>query len=257
MKSAIKISGIYLLLAASWILISDKIILLFSPRAESLIRYSMFKGIFFVTVTSIFIFLLVFSEINRRNKLIKELNGELLLKKQLIRELHHRILNNLQIVVSLFNDNEDSDYSEKTRNRIIGRLFSMKSVFAIVYNTEDMKNIKLSDVLKEYCNYYPGKFKLIIDSLYCDRKLSVEHVVTVMIVIDIVRYLFSDNDTVAIRLKQDNTVTLNSELQSDILTVTDKDSELLAMLLRSIGSDLSIDEADNSVTVKIPAEMLS
>ncbi len=72
-------------------------------------------------------------------------------KEQLLREIHHRVKNNLQIISSLLNLQTESTHDEKflalireSRNRIK----SMALVHEMLYATADLSNIKLKNYIK-------------------------------------------------------------------------------------------------------------
>jgi len=75
-------------------------------------------------------------------------------KEQLLRELHHRVKNNLQIISSLLNLQTENTQDEKflalireSRNRIK----SMALVHEMLYATADLSSIKLKDYIKTLC----------------------------------------------------------------------------------------------------------
>ncbi len=70
MKGASRIACPYFIISILWIISSDKIILMISPQAESIVFFSILKGIAFVTITSLLIFYLSLKELNKRNKLV-------------------------------------------------------------------------------------------------------------------------------------------------------------------------------------------
>ena len=82
------------------------------------------------------------------NRLVSSLNE----KQILIKEIHHRVKNNLQIVSSLLSlqsgqlqDNSMLDVFEKSKARIR----SMALIYKLLHNTENISNINFKDYLKE------------------------------------------------------------------------------------------------------------
>lgn len=71
--SDIRITIIYVVLAASWILFSNKILLTISSDINEINRFELLKGFFFVIVTGILLYLLIHHELRRRNNILKEL----------------------------------------------------------------------------------------------------------------------------------------------------------------------------------------
>ena len=90
------------------------------------------------------------NDISERKKILDQLKLSLKEKEALLREIHHRVKNNLQIVSSLLNlqtrciDNEDYQrFFRESQNRIK----SMVLVHEKLYQTADLANIKPSDYL--------------------------------------------------------------------------------------------------------------
>ena len=72
--SAFRIGIIYFIISILWIFFSDKLILYISRDLQSITQYQTVKGIFFVIITTIIIYFLIFNELKRKNKLIKKIN---------------------------------------------------------------------------------------------------------------------------------------------------------------------------------------
>ncbi|MBN2433883.1 MAG: hypothetical protein JXK07_01305 [Spirochaetes bacterium] len=234
MKGASRIACTYFIFSILWIISSDKIIFMVSPQAESIVLYSTIKGIAFVTLTSLLIFYLSLKELNKRNKLIDRLNEELKVNKDLIAELHHRILNNLQVVISLFsNESEMTEFPPHIKSRIISRLFSLKSVFSIVYSKMNINRLNLFDALKEYATYRPEKICITNFNKSQNSILPIEKTVSIMIAIDILTYQFEEDETVIIEIVDNRTISVSGKKNSNMQPLSNKDKELLSMLLES------------------------
>ena len=72
-RIALKIALIYFLIGFLWILFSDQFILSVGKSADSLTILQTYKGWFFVGVTSVLLFILVRSELAKKNKIAEEL----------------------------------------------------------------------------------------------------------------------------------------------------------------------------------------
>jgi len=72
--SAFRIGIIYLIISIFWIFFSDKLILYISRDLQSITHYQTIKGIFFVLVTTIIIYFLIFNELKRKNEVINKIN---------------------------------------------------------------------------------------------------------------------------------------------------------------------------------------
>ncbi len=234
MKSALKIVLIYILFASLWILVSDTAIHLFSEGLEDMSRYSTIKGLFFVLVTGLLLFFLVRREVNAKNVLIESLNRALAVKRQLIRELHHRIKNNLQVVISLLNlESRGKGLSAEAMGGFVGKLLSMKAVFNIVYNVEDMNTVVFRDVLEEYARL--KRIPLTVVEAGPGKSESIETMVSLLLVVDMLVQGAGNIRDLVIELMDDGTIEISSG--ETLLTgkpSREKDIELMNVLLESV-----------------------
>lgn len=73
-------------------------------------------------------------------------------KEVLLKEVHHRVRNNLQVIISLINLQLAKDGSDETKNalrEIQGRVESMSLVHQKMYQNSDFKNIQLKEYTEE------------------------------------------------------------------------------------------------------------
>jgi len=89
-------------------------------------------------------------EIERRTK---DLNAVLESKKVLLRELHHRGKNNLQLILSLVRMQSDgSDEVTKSKCRDLeGRINAISKTHEILYVKEDLQKIEMQEYVRELC----------------------------------------------------------------------------------------------------------
>jgi len=73
-KIALKITLIYFIIGFLWILFSDQIILRIAGSSDAITILQTYKGEFFITVTAVFLFLLIRNEIRKKNKIEYELD---------------------------------------------------------------------------------------------------------------------------------------------------------------------------------------
>lgn len=185
MKSAFRITFVYLAVASLWILLSDRAIALFTDDVAALTAYSSAKGLFYVTVTSLMLFIMIRKEIAVRNDAIARLNRTLEVKGELIHELHHRIGNNIQVILGVLGlETREGDFSAETKDRIVHRLLAMRSVYDIVYDYEDMREISLRKVLAAYARTASRNVRVRDD--FPETPLPIETMVTLLLVLDIV-----------------------------------------------------------------------
>lgn len=77
---SVRITGIYVIIGILWIILSDRVLLLFVSDIETFTRYQSYKGWFFVVTTAIFFFLFVkhqFHGIAKQNAKLADLNETL------------------------------------------------------------------------------------------------------------------------------------------------------------------------------------
>ncbi len=140
--------------------------------------------VFYALIAIILLFALVLlwnkslkREIKKRKKIEKQLEETLLKtnrkseeRKVLLQEIHHRVKNNLQIIISLLRlQQNDDEYLTKKLNETINRINAISLVHEKVYQSENVANIKLTDyvrslaedIINSFSDHHP---KLIIES---------------------------------------------------------------------------------------------
>ncbi len=87
-------------------------------------------------------------EIHEREENEKELINTVKEKNVLISEVHHRVKNNLQIILSLLNlQKNESDSIEDALNATINRIRAMSEVHEQLYNSDDFSQISMNSYL--------------------------------------------------------------------------------------------------------------
>ena len=87
-------------------------------------------------------------KIIEENKFLHKTNKE---KEVLLKEIHHRVKNNLQIIMSLLNLQSRNILDEKTKNLFqvsVARVQSMSIVHELLYQSKDFEKIDYRDYLK-------------------------------------------------------------------------------------------------------------
>ena len=87
-------------------------------------------------------------KIIEENKFLHKTNKE---KEILLKEIHHRVKNNLQIIMSLLNLQSRNILDEKTKNLFqvsVARVQSMSIVHELLYQSKDFEKIDYRDYLK-------------------------------------------------------------------------------------------------------------
>lgn len=91
-------------------------------------------------------------ELNEQYQLIQHQNEE---KKILIKEIHHRVKNNLQVIVSLLRLQSSELKSEETKNQFgdaISRIMAMSLIHQKLYQEKYLSQIETSDYFKTLIN---------------------------------------------------------------------------------------------------------
>lgn len=107
------------------------------------------------------------SELESQNELIKIRDEE---KTVLVKEVHHRVKNNLQIIISLLrtqslelNDPRISEHFQESINRIL----VMSHIHAKLYKQDSLKNIQFSNYLNDLANdlirVYGQQKEIVVD----------------------------------------------------------------------------------------------
>jgi two-component system, sensor histidine kinase PdtaS len=154
----------------------------------------------------------------RKNSIIEKQSGEL---QTLMKEIHHRVKNNLQVVSSLLNlqsryikDEEAVEAVKDSRNRVL----SMALIHQSLYQEDDLKAMNVEDYIEKLSgslfasyNISPDKIKLIRDieplSLSLDVLVPVGLILNELIT-NSLKYAFPDErtGTVTIILKQEQNI---------------------------------------------------
>jgi two-component sensor histidine kinase/predicted hydrocarbon binding protein len=109
-----------------------------------------------------------------RKTIEEKLKASLNEKEFLIKEIHHRVKNNLQIISSLLNLQEstikDKEAREKYRESI-GRVRSMALIHEMLYQSRNLSNIKADEYLNQLVSYIGNTYNV---GKKIDVKLSIE-----------------------------------------------------------------------------------
>lgn len=104
-------------------------------------------------------------EINEQNKILQKLLGE---KEWLLKEIHHRVKNNIQIVISLLNSQsaflENKDALAAIQNSQ-NRMHAMSLIHQKLYQSGDVASIDMNWYIHELVNYTR-------ESFYLSRRIS-------------------------------------------------------------------------------------
>lgn len=148
-------------------------------------------------------------EINAQNELLKKILSE---KEWLLREIHHRVKNNLQIVISLLNtqsaylDNADALVAIRNSQN---RMHAMSLIHQKLYQSDNLAEIDMKWYIKELVDYMIecfGTDKKIHFSLTTETiKLDVAQAVPLGLILNeaisnAIKYAFPDDSTGEVRI---------------------------------------------------------
>ncbi len=154
--SALKISFIYLLAGCIWIVTSDNLLKLFVHENESYALFQTYKGWFFIIISSSLIFYLLYRELKIRDKIEDSLNKNIADKKNLLNEIHHRVNNNLNSIISLLyleKEKTKNIESHKLIETLSGRIYSMSLVHENLYKSDNFSKIYLNTYIPELISF--------------------------------------------------------------------------------------------------------
>jgi len=97
-------------------------------------------------------------KIDAQNTTLKKLAGE---REWLLKELHHRVKNNLQIVISLLNSQmafiEDSDALDLVKESQ-ARMQAISLIHQRLYQSDDLSGIDMNSYIYDLCNFLKATF---------------------------------------------------------------------------------------------------
>lgn len=253
MKSALKITFTYSIVSICWIIISDKINTILFSNINEIVIISILKGILFIIVTSILLYLLINAEIRKKNVMISDLDKESRVKEELIRELHHRIKNNIQVMIGIMNiETIGIDGSGQFKNRITNKLISMMSVFNIVYDMKNMNDISFTSVLKEYKTI--STRNIIIKNVDINTNYSLEVITSCLLLIDsFIEVFIGNNNSIRTIIEAPEKGLIKLSLYSscqNVGKINENDSEFLRLMAQSIDGKIDINEVSKDTIVK-------
>ncbi len=98
-----------------------------------------------------------------RKKIEEKTKSSLMEKEVLLKEIHHRVKNNLQIISSLLNLQADKIEDEAAKEKYIesiGRIKSMAIIHELLYKSKNLSTIKIKDYLTELVNYISQTYNI-------------------------------------------------------------------------------------------------
>jgi two-component sensor histidine kinase len=212
-------------------------------------------------------------EIARQNRSLQHLVDE---KEWLLKEIHHRVKNNLQIVMSLLNSQSayiDNGPALTTIHDSQHRVHAMSLIHQKLYNAANLSSIDMSFYIRELVSYLGDsfntgqriRFEYHIDPLEMDVSQAVPlGLILNEAITNAIKYAFPDNRAGIITISLSNTAAghyLLSVADNGIGMPADADTKRPGSLGMSLMVGLSEDldghfsiENNNGTTVKISFE---
>ena len=185
-------------------------------------------------------------EISQKNINLRHLLDE---KEWLVKEIHHRVKNNLQTVISLLNSQSaylDNDMALSAIKNSQHRIHSMSLIHQKLYNSENISTINMPNYIRELVEYLKEsfslgqkiRFELKIDSLELDVAQAVPlGLILNEAITNSIKYAFPEDRSGMIY------VTLEATVENHyLLTIADNgigiDTDFSAKKLNSFGMSL-------------------
>ena len=170
----------------------------------------------------------VCEDITERKETEGRLKASIAEKDVLLKEIHHRVKNNLQIISSLLNLQMKKITEAKTRaelNATRNRIRSMALIHAKLYQSKNLSQINFAEYIEEFSrqlrslyNVSPKKVKLVldIDEVFLDVDVAIPcGMIVNELLTNALKYAFPEERSGEIR------VVLRSEAAATVLTVED------------------------------------
>lgn len=213
-------------------------------------------------------------DISERKKLEEKLNASLKEKEILLKEVHHRVKNNFQVIISLLNlqsslteDPKTLEIFKESRNRIK----SMALIHELLYRESNFYSVDLKSYVNKLIDFLKDSFvnsdKIFIDLDIDNIHLTLEKIIPCGLIINELisnsyKHAFPNGRTgrISISLKNndDNIITLkvlNDGVKIDEGFEIEKSESLGMMLVKSlskqIGGELIIKSTEEQTEFKI------
>lgn len=119
--------------------------------------------------------LVVFEDITKEKEYEQQLKKSLEEKKILLSEIHHRVKNNLAIIVGLIELQNDEVKDEATKSNLFetkNRIYSISSVHELLYQTDNFSDISFSEYINQLVNRLHDTFEPQKSSVAIKKNIS-------------------------------------------------------------------------------------
>jgi len=193
-------------------------------------------------------------EINKKNESLNQLLDE---KEWLIKEIHHRVKNNLQIIMSLLNTQSqylDDKAAIKAISESRNRMQAMSLIHQRLYQTENVSTVNMLTYISELTSYirdsYDTNSHIRFAQEIDDINLDVSQAIPVGLILNeaitnSVKYAFPDNrpGTINIVMKNNTANTIRLQITDDgiglpVVYSIDSSSSLGMSLMKGLTKQL-------------------
>jgi two-component sensor histidine kinase len=222
-KGALRLTLFYLIVGAAWIILSDRALAALVQNSEQYAAFQTIKGWFYVAATSALFGIFAFAELRRiaalteseiraRREFEETVKASLREKEALLRELNHRVKNNLQLISSLVSLRMDRIVDPATRVffiEFLSRIKSMALVHDSLFATDAFSEVDLRSFIMEATAEYAAAFGSLGVRFSCTAeeglKVDMEKAVPIALIINetvlnAVNHAFPDGKSGWVRL---------------------------------------------------------
>lgn len=148
----------------------------------------------------------------RLRKTNENLAGSLQQQQMMQGELHHRVKNNLQVIISLLDlqkDEIDDDDARKSMQGMSNRIYSMAAIHEILYQKEGIDLVNFLEYTQNLCNYFSNFLgdndKPVFEFDIADKSFNLETLMPLGIVLNelltnSLKYAVQDNKRLRISI---------------------------------------------------------
>ena len=169
-RRALRSAFLYALFGGLWIVFSDRALAFLVHDPETLTSLQTFKGWFFVAVTAALVWWFVRSHLAalaRSNAQLLERGDQLKAaldeRETLLREVHHRVMNNLQVMVGLLNlarDRVVDSTAAPALDAAIARVYGMALIHSQLYGSERLDQVDMARFVRELYAYLAARHRV-------------------------------------------------------------------------------------------------
>ncbi|MDX1638437.1 MAG: histidine kinase dimerization/phosphoacceptor domain -containing protein [Balneolaceae bacterium] len=218
----LKIALTYLVVSALWIIFSDKILSSIITNESFLLQFQTYKGLFFVIVTALLLYVLIRGTTSSLVKSRKRMEEALKEKQILLGELHHRVKNNLAIIAGLIELQSENLTGEKREvlKSTQYRIYTLADIQELLYREENLTKVPFHDHLNQLVRTLRNHQNTSIDTDIDLVNLSINQAVPLSLllneVVSQIRQGIPDQDftmNIILKLKENREVNLVLQLE--------------------------------------------